>query len=56
MIHVAGHNFGILMRRLISVGILKEATAHGRVLLLVAHSMEISAVCLFAVHDADDPA
>ena len=53
LIHVAGHNLGILMRHLIGAGTPKEATARGRVLLFVVHSEEILAMLLFAVPDAD---
>ena len=35
LIHVAGHNLGILMRHLIGAGTPKEAAARGRVLLFV---------------------
>jgi len=53
LIHVAGHNLGILMRHLIGAGTPKEATARGRVLLFVVHSEEFLAMLLFAVPDAD---
>ena len=53
LIHVAGHNLGILMRHLIGAGTPKEATARGRVLLFVAHNEQISAMLLFAVLDPD---
>ena len=53
LIHVAGHNLGILMRHLIGAGTPKEAAARGRVLLFVVHSEEILAMVLFAVPDAD---
>ena len=53
LIHVAGHNLGILMRHLIGAGTPKEAAARGRVLLFVVHSEEILAMLLFAVPDAD---
>jgi transposase len=49
LIHVAGHNLGILMRHLIGAGTPKEAAARGRVLLVVVHSEEILAMVLFAV-------
>jgi hypothetical protein len=49
LIHVAGHNLGILMRLLIGAGTPKEAAARGRVLLVVVHSEEILAMVLFAV-------
>jgi transposase len=55
LIHVAGHNLGILMRHLIGAGTPKEAAARGRVLLLVVHSEEILAMVLFAIPDADGP-
>lgn len=54
LIHVAGHNLGILMRLLIGAGTPKEAVARSRVLLLfVVHRKEILAMLLFAVPDAD---
>ena len=53
LIHLAGHNLGILMRQLIGAGTPKEAAARGRVLLFVAHGEEILAMLLFAVPDAD---
>ena len=37
LIHVAGHNLGILMRLLIGAGTPKEAAARGRAFLFVAH-------------------
>jgi transposase len=55
LIHVAGHNLGILMRQLIGAGTPKEAAARGRVLLLVVHSEEILAMVLFGIPDADGP-
>ena len=53
LIHLAGHNLGILMRQLIGAGTPKEAAARGRVLLFVVHGEEILAMLLFAVPDAD---
>ena len=53
LIHVAGHNLGILMRHLIGAGTPKEAAARGRVLLFVVHREEILAMLLFAVPETD---
>lgn len=53
LIHVAGHNLGLLMRHLIGAGTPKEAAARGRVLLFVVHSEEILVMLLFAVPDGD---
>jgi transposase len=52
LIHVAGHNLGILMRLLIGAGTPKEAAARGRAFLLVVHSEEILAMVLFGLPDA----
>jgi hypothetical protein len=52
LIHVAGHNLGILMRPLIVAGTPKEAVAHGRVLLFVVHNEEIPAILVFTVPDS----
>ena len=46
LIHVAGHNLGILMRLSIGAGTPKEAVARGRVLLFVVHSEEILTMLL----------
>jgi transposase len=53
LIHVAGHNLGILMRLLIGAGTPKEPAARGRVLLFVVHSEEILAILLFGIPDAN---
>ena len=53
LIHVAGHNLGILMRLLIGVGTPKEAAARGRLLLLVVHSEKTLAMVLVVIPDAD---
>ncbi|QLH38177.1 MAG: hypothetical protein HWD60_03280 [Defluviicoccus sp.] len=53
LIHVAGHNLGILMRHLIGAGTPKETAAHARVVLFVVHSAEILAMLLVAVPHAD---
>src|SRR5512143_34565 len=47
LIHVAGHNLGILMRHLIGAGTPKEAAARGRVFLIVAHRDDALAVVRF---------
>jgi len=52
LIHVAGHNLGILMRFLIGAGTPKEAAARGRVLLFVVHSEEILTIVIIARDEA----
>jgi transposase len=53
LIHVAGHNLGILMRLLIGAGTPKEAAAHGRAfLLLVASGDHTLAIVIFARDEA----
>ena len=49
LIHVAGHNLGILMRLLIGAGPPKEAAARGRAFLIVAHRNDALAVVIFAL-------
>ncbi len=49
LIHVAGHNLGILMRQLIGAGTPKEAAARGRLLLVVVSTEDILAIVLVAV-------
>src|SRR5512143_946448 len=51
LIHVAGHNLGILMRHLIGAGTPKEAAARGRVFLIVAHRDDALAVVVFALDE-----
>jgi hypothetical protein len=53
LIHIAGHNLGILMCHLSGGGTPKEAVIRGRVLLLVLHSENTVAIVLFAIPDAD---
>jgi transposase len=53
LIHVAGHNLGILMRYLIGAGTPKEAAARGRVLLFVVYRENTLAMVLFAVLETD---
>lgn len=53
LIHVAGHNLGILMRLLISAGTPKEAAARGQLLLFVVPSDHALAIALFALDEAD---
>ena len=53
LIHVAGHNLGILMRHLIGAGTPKEAAARGRALLLVVHSNDILAIVIVVNADAE---
>lgn len=49
LIHLAGHNLGILMRLLIGAGTPKEAAARGRVLFIVVYTAEALAIVLLAV-------
>jgi hypothetical protein len=49
LIHVAGHNLGLLMRHLIGVGTRKEAAARGRPLLIVVSPAETLAIVFLAV-------
>jgi transposase len=52
LIHVAGHNLGILMRLLIGAGTPKQAAARGRAFLLVAHGDHTLAIVVFALDHA----
>jgi hypothetical protein len=52
LIHVAGHNLGILMRLLIGAGTPKEAAAHGRAFLFVAYGDHTLAIFIFAIDEA----
>ena len=52
LIHVAGHNLGILMRHLIGAGTPKEAAARDRAFLLVAHGDHTLAIVVFALEKA----
>ena len=52
LVHVAGHNLGILMRLLIGAGTPKEAAARGRAFLLVAHGDDTLAIVIFALDEA----
>jgi hypothetical protein len=49
LIHVAGHNLGLVMRYLIGAGTPKEAAARGRVLFIVVHTKETLAILFLAV-------
>jgi transposase len=49
LIHVAGHNLGLLMRQLIGAGTPKEAVARGRLRLFVVRTEETLAIVLLAV-------
>ena len=49
LIHVCGHNLGVLMRQLIGAGTPKEAAARGRVLFIVVHTEETLAIVVLAV-------
>ena len=52
LIHVAGHNLGILMRLLIGAGTPKEAAARAFASLLFLYSAEVTAIILvIATHD-----
>ena len=52
LIHVAGHNLGILMRLLIGAGTPKEAAARGKRFLLVVHMREMAFIALLAFDEA----
>jgi hypothetical protein len=52
LIHVAGHNLGILMRLLIGAGTPKEAAARGPAFLLVAFGDHTLAIAIFALDEA----
>ena len=52
LIHVAGHNLGILMRHLIGAGTPKEAAARGRAFLVVVHTENTLAIVIFARDEA----
>jgi hypothetical protein len=49
LIHVAGHNLGLLMRHLTDAGTPKEAAAHGRLLLFIVCTEDILAIIFLAV-------
>ena len=51
LIHVAGHNLGILMRLRIGAGTPKEAAAHGKRLLLVAETAETAMFVILAIDE-----
>ena len=51
LIHVAGHNLGILMRLLIGAGTPKEAAARGKLLLLVAQTAETAVFVILAIDE-----
>src|ERR1700675_1701492 len=48
LVHVAGHNLGILMRLLIGAGTPKEAAAHALAYLLFVYTEEVAAIILIA--------
>ena len=52
LIHVAGHNLGILMRLLIGAGTPREAAAQGKLLLLVVQTAETTVIVILAIDDA----
>jgi transposase len=49
LVHVAGHNLGILMRLLIGAGTPREAAAYGRAYLLFVHTEQTAAIVPIAV-------
>lgn len=51
LIHVAGHNLGILMRLLIGAGTPKEAAARGKRLLIVAQMAETAGFVILAIDE-----
>jgi transposase len=53
LIHVAGHNLGILMRLLISAGTPKEAAARNQAFLLVDYRDDTLAIVVLALDEAD---
>ena len=52
LIHVAGHNLGILMRHLIGAGTPKEAAARRRVVLFVNYRDDTRAIVVLALDEA----
>ena len=52
LIHVAGHNLGILMRLLIGAGTPKEAAARGKRLLLVIQTAKMAVFVILAIDEA----
>src|SRR5512143_3777799 len=52
LIHVAGHNLGILMRLLIGAGTPKEAAARGRAFLVVVHGDDTLAIVIVVLDQA----
>ena len=52
VIHVAGHNLGILMRLLIGAGTPKEAAARGRAFLLFAYGDHALAIFILTLDEA----
>ena len=52
LIHVAGHNLGILMRLLIGAGTPKEGATRGRAFLLVTYGDHALAIFIFAPDEA----
>jgi transposase len=53
LIHVAGHNLGILMRLLIGVGTPKQAAARGRGFIVVLRTQNTLAIILFAAAEIE---
>jgi hypothetical protein len=49
LIHVAGHNLGLLMRHLIGAGTPKEAAARGRALLVIVRTENTLSIVLYAL-------
>ena len=56
LLHVAGHNLGLLMRALIGAGTPKEASARGSVALMVASRGNQSLITILMLIDAPDAA
>ena len=53
LIHVAGHNLGILMRLLIGVGTPKQAAARGRGFIVALRTQNTLAIILFAAAEIE---
>jgi hypothetical protein len=49
LIHVAGHNLGLLMRHLIGAGTPKEAAARGRALLVIVRTENTLSIIIYAL-------
>ena len=49
LIHVAGHNLGLLMRHLIGAGTPKETAARGRALLVIVRTENTLSIVIYAL-------